>query len=79
MKTQNNSWNKWFWGMTIVALVLGLLGLFDRITNGHTNANYGSSVPFGAWVVGYTYRSGLSARAFRMSARVCFSPVKALA
>lgn len=77
MKTQESKWNKFFWGLTIVALAIGLVGLYDRITNGHTNANYGSYVPWGLWVAGYIYLIGLSAGAFLMSALVYVFRIKA--
>ncbi|MFQ5649933.1 MAG: NrfD/PsrC family molybdoenzyme membrane anchor subunit [bacterium] len=77
MKTQENSRNRFFWGLTIAALMVGLVGLFDRLTNGHINANYGSYVPWGLWVAGYIYLIGLSAGAFLMSALVYVFRIKA--
>ncbi|MFQ5641046.1 MAG: NrfD/PsrC family molybdoenzyme membrane anchor subunit [bacterium] len=77
MKTQENSRNKFFWGLTILTLLVGLVGLFDRLTNGHVNANYGSYVPWGLWVAGYIYLIGLSAGAFLMSALVYVFRIKA--
>ncbi len=68
MSIEKNSKDKIFWGITIVALIFGLIGLFDRVTNGHLHTNYGSYVPWGLWVAGYIYLIGLSAGAFLMSA-----------
>lgn len=78
MQEKTNSWNKFFWGLTIVAMVVGLFGLFDRLSNGHIHANYGSYVPWGLWVAAYIYLIGLSAGAFLMSALVYVFRVKAL-
>ena len=61
MSIEKNSKDKIFWGITIVALIFGLIGLFDRMTNGHLHTNYGSYVPWGLWVAGYIYLIGLSA------------------
>ncbi len=78
MKNENNTNNNIFWGLTIIALIIGLISLFDRITTGHTNANYGSYIPWGLWVAGYIYLIGLSAGAFLMSALVYVFNVKSL-
>jgi protein NrfD len=50
-----------------LGFVVGLYGLYDRLTAGHINANYGSYVPWGLWVAGYIYFMGLSAGSFLMS------------
>lgn len=78
MNQEKNSGLKFLWTLTIVAMIIGLIGLFDRLTNGHVNANYGSYVPWGLWVAGYIYLIGLSAGAFVMSALVYVFNVKAL-
>jgi len=76
MKTQENKWDKFFWGLTVAALVIGLIGLLDRFTSGHTHANYGSYVPWGLWVAGYIYLMGLSAGVFLMSSLVFVFRIK---
>ncbi len=78
MIKENNFWKSFFWGLTIVALALGLIGLYDRLAFGHKHANYGSYVPWGLWVAGYIYLIGLSAGAFLMSALVYVFRVKIL-
>ena len=78
MNERSNSFDTFFWALAIVALIVGLIGLYDRLTHGHLNANYGSYVPWGLWVAGYIYLIGLSAGAFLMSALVYVFRVKAL-
>jgi len=69
--------NKMFRIAVTIALVIGFVGLIDRIANGHHNANYGSYIPWGLWVAGYIYLIGLSAGAFMMSALVFVFRIKA--
>ncbi len=45
-------------------LVVGMWGVWMRLTTGHLLANYGSYVPWGLWVAAYIYFAGLSAGAF---------------
>ncbi len=78
MKEQKTFWDKFFWIVAIIGLVLGLGGLFDRLTHGHLHANYGSYVPWGLWVAGYIYLIGLSAGAFLMSALVYVFRIESL-
>ncbi|VAX26813.1 hypothetical protein MNBD_IGNAVI01-9 [hydrothermal vent metagenome] len=68
MINENKSADKLFWAITLIAFIIGLIAFFDRFTNGHQNANYGSYIPWGLWVAGYIYLIGLSAGAFLMSA-----------
>ncbi len=58
------------WVAAIVGFVVGLYGLWLRVSVGHQAANYGSYVPWGLWVAGYIYCIGLSAGAFLMSTLV---------
>lgn len=39
------------WGISGVAFLIGIVGLVQRLTTGHTQAGYGSYVPWGLWVV----------------------------
>jgi molybdopterin-containing oxidoreductase family membrane subunit len=78
MKEQNTFWDKFFWILAILGMMLGLVGIYDRMIHGHLHANYGSYVPWGLWVAGYIYLIGLSAGAFLMSALVYVFRVESL-
>jgi Ni/Fe-hydrogenase subunit HybB-like protein len=54
----------------VILLVIGLVGVWSRLTTGHREANYGSYVTWGLWVAGYIYFIGLSAGAFLISSLV---------
>jgi len=58
------------WPVAIILFLVGLVGVYQRLTMGHTGANYGSYVPWGLWVAAYIYFIGLSAGAFLLSALV---------
>lgn len=62
--------NKLIFALGLVGLVAGSFGLWDRLVNGHTNAAYGSYVPWGLWVAQYIYFMGLSSGAFLLSTLV---------
>ncbi len=78
MNGQKNFWDRFLAWVAVVGFVVGLVGLVDRLLNGHLHANYGSYVPWGLWVAGYIYMIGLSAGAFLMSALVYVFRVEAL-
>lgn len=59
-----------FWIAGTVLFALGLIGWYDRLMNGHLNANYGSVVTWGLWVAVYIYFIGLSAGSFLISSLV---------
>jgi len=65
----------WLWG---ILAVLGLVGVWQRLSYGHLFANYGSYVPWGLWVAAYIYFVGLSAGAFLLSSLVYVFNVKVL-
>lgn len=65
----------WMWG---ILAALGLVGVGQRLTQGHLLANYGSYVPWGLWVAAYIYFVGLSAGAFLLSSLVYVFKVKVL-
>ena len=50
-----------------LALLVGLWGLFDRLTSGHQNADYGSYVVWGLWVASYLFFAGVAAGSFMIS------------
>lgn len=55
---------KIIWGVVIVAFLVGLVGIFQRFTLGHTAAAYNTYVPWGLWVAAYAALIGMSAGAF---------------
>ena len=65
-----------FWISGAVLFAVGLIGWYDRLTQGHLNANYGSLVPWGLWVAAYIYFIGLSAGSFLISSLVYVFNVK---
>lgn len=65
----------WLWG---ILAALGLVGIWQRLSQGHLLANYGSYVPWGLWVAAYIYFVGLSAGAFLLSSLVYVFKVKVL-
>ena len=66
------------WVLASVGFLVGLVGLYQRVTDGHDMANYGSYIPWGLWVAGYIYLIGLSAGAFLLSTLVYVFRVKRL-
>jgi len=62
----------------LAALVIGAIGVFQRLTEGHVPADYGSYIPWGMWVAAYVYLIGLSAGAFLLSALVYVFDVRRL-
>ena len=66
----NKTWQRVAWIVTITLFLVGLVGLYQRITLGHEVANYGSYIPWGLWVAAYIYFIGLSAGAFLLSTLV---------
>jgi len=66
------------WPVAIILFLIGLVGVYQRLTMGHTGANYGSYVPWGLWVAAYIYFIGLSAGAFLLSALVYVFQIKLL-
>jgi len=62
----------------LIALAIGAVGVFQRLTEGHAPAAYGSYIPWGMWVAAYVYLIGLSAGAFLISALVYVFDVRRL-
>jgi len=62
----------------LVALVVGLVGVSQRLLSGHELANYTSSIPWGLWVAAYVYFVGLSAGSFLLSALIYVFGLKRL-
>ena len=56
------------WVAWIVALGLGAVGIYQRLTQGHLPAGYGSYVPWGLWVAIYFHGVGIAGGAFVLGA-----------
>lgn len=65
------------WGVWIVAVILGGLGLYQRLVHGDQAAAFSSYMPWGLWVAAYIYFSGLSAGAFLIAAGAYTLKIKA--
>ena len=59
---------KGLWPFWVVALVLGVIGLYQRLAQGHLPAGYGSYVPWGLWVALYFHGVGVAGGAFVLGA-----------
>lgn len=55
------------YALCIVALLVGVWGVYDRLAHGHQNANYGSYVVWGLWVAMYLFFVGTAAGAFMIA------------
>ena len=53
--------------VSVLALLAGAWGLYDRLINGHQNAAYGSYVVWGLWVAMYLFFAGIAAGAFMIA------------
>ena len=52
------------YGTLVAAVIVGFIGVVQRLRLGHLPANYGSYVPWGLWVAMYVFSVGASAGAF---------------
>ena len=59
-----------YWVVVVAMLAIGAVGMYWRLTAGHTMANYGELIVWGLWVAMYIYFIGLSAGAFLISSLV---------
>lgn len=39
------------WGVAVVGLIIGFIGVFQLLTQGEGVVNYGSYIPWGLWVL----------------------------
>lgn len=69
---------KILWGIAIIGFLIGLIGLVQRITGGHTLAAYSTYVPWGIWVAVYAMMIGVSAGAFLVASLAYGFQVQAL-
>lgn len=56
------------WALWLIALGLGLVGVYQRWLLGHLPAGYGSFVPWGLWVAIYFHGVGIAGGAFLLGA-----------
>jgi protein NrfD len=56
------------WAAWVLALGLGAVGIYQRLTQGHLPAGYGSYVPWGLWVAIYFHGVGIAGGAFVLGA-----------
>ncbi len=55
------------YGLSILAVLFGIWGVYDRLAHGHENAAYGSYVVWGLWVAMYLFFAGVAAGAFMIA------------
>lgn len=67
---------KLFWAIGAALFAVGLIGVWDRIQNGHRGAAYNNVIVWGQWVANYIFFSGLSAGAYLISTVVFVFDVK---
>jgi protein NrfD len=51
----------------VLALLVGVWGIYDRLVFGHANADYGSYVVWGLWVAMYLFFAGTAAGCFMVA------------
>src|SRR5688572_2624779 len=61
-------WAKYLWTIWLVLLGLGSIGVYQRFTQGHLPAGYGSYVPWGLWIAIYFHAVGIAGGAFAVGA-----------
>lgn len=61
-------WRLIIWGVWLLFGALGLFGLWQRFTQGHLPAGYGSYVPWGLWIGIYFHGVGMAGGAFLLGA-----------
>lgn len=55
------------YGLSILAIIFGGWGVYDRLVHGHENAAYGSYVVWGLWVAMYLFFAGVAAGSFMVA------------
>lgn len=61
-------WRSVLWLTWVVLLTVGGIGLYQRFTQGHLPAGYGSYVPWGLWIAIYFHGVGMAGGAFALGA-----------
>jgi protein NrfD len=64
----SSPWTTILWGIWVVLIVGGLIGVIQRFTSGHMAAGYGSYVPWGLWIGLYFLGVGISGGSFIIGA-----------
>lgn len=59
---------KTLWGIAGLGFLVGLAGLYNRITGGHLVAAYNTYIPWGLWIALYVTLIGISVGAFLIAA-----------
>ena len=62
------TWGRILWGLWIICTALGTWGVYQRVTQGHLPAGYGSYVPWGLWIALYFHGVGIAGGAFVVGA-----------
>ncbi len=78
MDSRAKTFDKLFWFVTAILFVIGIIGVSNRLINGHRATNYGSYIPWGLWIASYIWLIGLSAGAFLMSTMTYVFKVKSV-
>jgi molybdopterin-containing oxidoreductase family membrane subunit len=76
---KNHNWEKNLIILTIIGLVVGSWGMYQRLFYGHLGMNYGSFVPWGLWVAFDLFFLGLTAGAFLITILTYVFRIKLLA
>lgn len=58
---------KVFYGLSILAVILGLYGFYSRIFIGEREVNYGSFVTWGLWVAMYLFFAGVASGSYMVA------------
>jgi molybdopterin-containing oxidoreductase family membrane subunit len=61
-------WDRQLWAVWIVMMALGLVGVVQRVVQGHMPAGYGSYVPWGLWIAIYFHAVGIATGSFLVGA-----------
>jgi|UniRef100_A0A7V6DPG2 protein NrfD len=67
-----------FWALWILAAIIGGIGFIERLLHGDQATDFSSYIPWGLWVAGYIYFSGLSAGAFLLAAAIYVFKIRVL-
>lgn len=76
---QNHKWENNLIILTVIGLVVGSYGMYQRLVFGHIPMNYGSFVPWGLWVAFDLFFLGLTAGAFLITMLTYVFRIKLLA